>query len=1046
MSQMVMQQMQKRRTPVNNTGLAMQQAQAGNSQAAMARQQQARPMAQGGAAMAQAQAPRTVQPNYGAQQQAMARQQQPRAMGGQAMQQQQAPRTTQPNYGQQQQAMAQAQQAREFQQQQAMQRQQQNNGFLPGESYDQWFARMDQQNGVATTPNAIDTHTTMSAAQAASNAANDPFGDVQDWSDFNNPRVQQYWNENREPGAIYPWDNKPTGSTPQQQAMIQAQQPRATTQSSQATTFADPNIPRGQDVNFGYNTQMGMMDGSEFAPSNPLAPPVSVKSGEGGLVDQSNYTYQRQEDLAQGQQGTLTQQDLMNTLNGQERLAWQDNDYSTGYDAAGDKAGGFQDLRSTIDPTTGAVSAPTIATAIDIANAEADPTQQFGRANKSGLEGQIGQSIDNLTIDKQEELQREQDMITQQFQQQREQLARMYATDPSGINSGDAQRQFEVLASQEAMAKSQAYTSSLQRIREEERANIGTMLQTQQSLQQGDLAARADYLQQKGLELEAAKYQESTRQFDETLKQQVAQFAQQYGLDQTQANAMVDQTYAAINARNKELDANIDQMQAQGKLDYAKFNMSADQFKATVQQQELSRQTDIAQFSMQFGLDASKFEQAINESDRQFALANEQAANQYGLDVAQFELAQWKMRDDAQARDTAREDAVTQFAQQFNLDAGKFNMALADTQAKWEQTNRETAQKFGMDEANFMLARQDMQERYRLQEQAQKDQRDQFADSFGLDKDKFNLAMVEADRAWKLSSEEQAHKFDMDADQFALARAEFENKVEMGNLTFEQASEEAARAYNLDVTKFKQATVEAGKQYELEKGQIAQNWQLDQQKFGLAEAQFNSDKNFRQQEQLQIQDASAKQYGLDVAKFNQAVSESDRNMDLQERNNAQQYGLDVNQFNLAKYQAEQASVAAFKDLDLRATTTAQQYGLQKDQFNRAIQESDRTFKLTEAGAIQQMGIEYSNWEQAKASFDKSEAKRDYLWSMATKTPYRDSGLVPEWISGDQHMTLAGTLATGQQYNVGQGSGGGVWGAIGNAAVTLGAARLSRPVG
>lgn len=64
---------------------------------------------------------------------------------------------------------------------------------------------------------------------------------------------------------------------------------------------------------------------------------------------------------------------------------------------------------------------------------------------------------------------------------------------------------------------------------------------------------------------------------------------------------------------------------------------------ATVTQQNLERATDMLKFSKNYDLDTDKFNQAVKESDRNYALTAKEVAQQYGLEVDKFMLAKYQL-------------------------------------------------------------------------------------------------------------------------------------------------------------------------------------------------------------------------------------------------------------------------------------------------------------------------------------------------------------------------------------------------------------------
>ena len=117
----------------------------------------------------------------------------------------------------------------------------------------------------------------------------------------------------------------------------------------------------------------------------------------------------------------------------------------------------------------------------------------YGREKKTGIEGEIEELTKNINIDADAEVRRQQAVAENQFQTQREKLARMFAISPGsrGRNlSGDQQRDFEQLSAAEANAMATIDAQVRGQAREEARTNIATLLGIQTDIQRGDIATR----------------------------------------------------------------------------------------------------------------------------------------------------------------------------------------------------------------------------------------------------------------------------------------------------------------------------------------------------------------------------------------------------------------------------------------------------------------------------------------------------------------------------------------------------------------------------
>ena len=81
-----------------------------------------------------------------------------------------------------------------------------------------------------------------------------------------------------------------------------------------------------------------------------------------------------------------------------------------------------------------------------------DPGEPLGRDARSGVEKQVADQTEQLAINAERQRELAKERVTNQFAEQRTQLARMFAIQPGGERSGDAQRAFEQLGAAEANA------------------------------------------------------------------------------------------------------------------------------------------------------------------------------------------------------------------------------------------------------------------------------------------------------------------------------------------------------------------------------------------------------------------------------------------------------------------------------------------------------------------------------------------------------------------------------------------------------------------
>lgn len=229
--------------------------------------------------------------------------------------------------------------------------------------------------------------------------------------------------------------------------------------------------------------------------------------------------------------------------------------------------------------------------------------------------------------------------------------------------------------------------------------------------------AQADQkrLAEQGLKLEGDKLAQSAREFSQTLRQRSVEFAQQFGLDQKQADAMVASTMAKIDQDNRRLDSEIERITQETKLDWEKLGTSKEQFSANLRQQNMDRLNDMSKFAQQYGLDVQRFEQGVKEQDRQFGLTSRQVAQQFQMDQQKFSLAQAqfdytkaeteeRLRQGRVSQQQAQQqinDARSAAARQFGLDERRFTEASSQFDRQFEQQKKVQAEQQGLNQANF---------------------------------------------------------------------------------------------------------------------------------------------------------------------------------------------------------------------------------------------------------------------------------------------------------------------------------------------------------
>lgn len=363
--------------------------------------------------------------------------------------------------------------------------------------------------------------------------------------------------------------------------------------------------------------------------------------------------------------------------------------------------------------------------------------------------------------------------------------------------------------------------------------------------------------------------------------------------------------------------------------------LEAKRLGAEIMRSNLDRALEYKRIADTTGIEWTRLNQAIDESDRQWALQTADVATRNDLDAEKFRLAKWEVEHQAGINEQQLELQTTETANRFGLDVARFNQAVTEfgvqsqIQAQQSQAQiADLANRYGLDAAKFNQGIDEFNATLELQRQQTQASIADTANRYGLDVARFNEAVTEADRTYGLQRQQ------------TLAE-----------------TAELANRFGLDNAKFNQAVNEFGQQFELQQTQVATQVAETANRFGLDVNKFNEASNEfaatysiqQQQSQAQIADL-ANRYQLDSSKFGQAINEFNA-----------QYGL-------SSFQA-QANVADI----------ANRFGLDSKKFEEAIAEFDQQYALQEKQVLQQLGITAEQWGQANTQVKAQEQKEKLLW-------------------------------------------------------------------
>ena len=416
----------------------------------------------------------------------------------------------------------------------------------------------------------------------------------------------------------------------------------------------------------------------------------------------------------------------------------------------------------------------------------------------------------------------------------------------------------------------------------------GVMVETLEASGQRDALA----LEAKGLTIEAEGLAASSSQFDSDMKQRMAEFAAEHGLNKDQTEAAVAQTYAGIKQADRELDLSTDRLITENEQFLDTIGFDKDRFSATIKQQEMDRMVQVSELSRQYGLDVKRFERAMDESDRAFSEDSNRFAQQFGLEGQRFALARAETEANVNLRGQELEDARIAAARTHNLNVEQFSRAADLADRAQDASERQFADQFGLQRDQFVEAKRqfDVSEINRMdqfdrsmslqedeldamvnQQNLDRQQRnDQFADQFGLDRERFAQANMESERAFNEGVRQFGQQFGLDNARFAQAVKQANHAMDYQDKTFEQAVFESGRNFDFDTERFTEAVRQWEANFEEQKAQIIVNNGLEEARFNEAQKQYNDARS----DKMVLMDSM---YGGEVTTINEETGEAETN-------------------------------------------------------------------------------------------------------------------------------------------------------------------------
>ena len=224
-------------------------------------------------------------------------------------------------------------------------------------------------------------------------------------------------------------------------------------------------------------------------------------------------------------------------------------------------------------------------------------------------------------------------------------------------------------------------------------------------------------LRQQGLDLEADRIRISSDQFNESLKQQISEFAATHNLNLRETEALIAKTEADIAAQSAMLEQDIAQADEENKINWESLRLRGieieagrdatdeemafrrEQLQLQIEQQNLDRANDAQQFADSLDLSLKEFESAQERWETEWLFTTQQAAQEFGLREEEFAMLKWQIEQDVQLRNKSLDEASAQWAAEFGLDEEQVQQAMEFADATFSERVRAIGLENNMTEA-----------------------------------------------------------------------------------------------------------------------------------------------------------------------------------------------------------------------------------------------------------------------------------------------------------------------------------------------------------
>ena len=556
---------------------------------------------------------------------------------------------------------------------------------------------------------------------------------------------------------------------------------------------------------------------------------------------------------------------------------------------------------------------------------QGDESQFLGRAPISGVEAQMEGLAKELGFDVEGEVSRRQEVASMEFDDQREQLGRMFALEPGA--EGQMQRRFEELAGAEAEVLANIDAETRAQLREEARRTLAGMTGLQESREAAAGQAFGLELQEAGLYGEDVEGRTTLGGSELGLEEELGRGG--LALSQEQMQLARDSFESESGRIQQELEqGNVSLAQAQQQIDLARTEMLGGSAEFSAE----SLGIDTAGAFPEAGegpLDVQRYSKIHDEVEG--ALARELGRDPTGNEI-DIVLQGGSVGGRKTLAGKAQEKSFQLQNRGFELESRQFDASMDQFDSQMDMA----ADRLGLD-------RDEMDRAMDLRHTEIENQVDQFEDTLKHSWRELGLDRFQITQSIQQQDMERAARYDHLASQLGLETDQFEQAVHESARSYNSGRADAARAHRLDKQRFGLARDQVEQELQLRRDEIADKYVIDRWALSQADQKMRNDVMLREVDQELAATEAARRFDLDEDIFEQATEEFDRQQTQARLESAKKYNLDLKR------------------------------------FTKASQQFDKQFNAAQEQQALNMGIQAEQWNAASAANESREKKIDAYW-------------------------------------------------------------------